>query len=118
MRNIIMLEANSVTGGCTCDAKKGTFENGNSSLAECASECTKFYNNVSKPHDGRFYTCVAGIGAAVIAGAYLLSKMKGEVHFNLGGIHFSLGGISFGGGAVGGLGGGLGGGAIGVPGGK
>lgn len=31
---------------------------------------------MSKPHDGRFYTCVVGIGTAVIAGAYLLSKMS------------------------------------------
>ena len=118
MRNIKMLEISSVTGGCICDAKKGTFDNGNSSLAECASECTKFYNSVSKPNNNRFYTGIAGIGVVVIAGAYLLSKMQGEVKFNLGGIHFSLGGINFGGEAAEEAAGGLGGGVIGIPGGK
>ena len=99
MRNITMLETNSITGGCMCNAKKCTFDSGNSTLSECAKFCGDLCTANDKTSNSRFYTGVIIISTAAVAGLYLLSKMKGELHFNLGGIN--LGGINFGGGAGG-----------------
>lgn len=91
MRNITMLETNSMTGGCICDAKKCTFNSGNSTLSECAKFCDDLCTANDKTSNSRFYTGVIIISTAAVAGLYLLSKMKGELHFNLGGINFGGG---------------------------
>ena len=76
MRNIAMFEISSITGGCTCDAKKGIFETKGSSfsLFDCAKVCGDLFNISNNASNGRFYTGVIVISTAVVASMYFLSR--------------------------------------------